>query len=87
LLDNRKYEVEYTDGTTEVLVANTITGNLLAQIDDQGKRHLMIDEIEDQRQTAGAVPKERLELALGTEEGEKYKRPEVYVRGKEGSGD
>ena len=29
LLDNRKYEVEYTDGTIEVLAANTITGNQL----------------------------------------------------------
>ena len=57
LLDSRKYEVEYTDGTTEILAANTIAENLLAQVDDQGQRHLMIDEIEDHRKTADAVPK------------------------------
>ena len=49
LLDNRKYEVEYTDGTTEVLAANTIAENTLAQADDQGQRRLTIDEIEDHR--------------------------------------
>ena len=57
LLDSRQYEVEYTDGTTEVLAANIIAENLLAQVDDQGDRHLMIDEIEDHRKNSDAVPK------------------------------
>ena len=47
LLGSRRYEVEYLDGTTEVLTDNIIAENLLAQVDDQGHRHLMIDEIED----------------------------------------
>ena len=34
LLDSRKYKAEYTDGTTEVFVANTIAENLLTQVDD-----------------------------------------------------
>jgi hypothetical protein len=37
LLDSRKYEVEYTDGTAEVLAAKIIAKNLLAQVDDQGQ--------------------------------------------------
>ena len=47
LIDRRRYEVEYLDGTTEVLTANIIMENFLAQDDDQGHFHLMIDEIED----------------------------------------
>ena len=38
ILDARKYEVEYLDGTTEILAANTIAENMLAQVDDQGHR-------------------------------------------------
>ena len=53
LLEIRRYEVEYLDGTTEVLTANIIAENLLAQVDDQGHRHLMIDEIEDHRKNSG----------------------------------
>ena len=37
LLDSRKYEDEYTDGATEVLAANIIPENLLAQ-DYRGRR-------------------------------------------------
>ena len=47
LLDSRQYKLEYLDGTTEVLTANIIAENLLAQVDDQGHRQLMIDEIEE----------------------------------------
>ena len=59
LLDSRQYEVEYTNGTTEILAANIIAENLLAQVDDQGHRHLMIDEIEDHRKDQDAVSKEQ----------------------------
>ena len=37
LLDNRKYEVEYINGTTEVFAANIIAESLLSQADDKGK--------------------------------------------------
>ena len=47
------------DGTTEVLTVNIIAENLLAQVDDQGHRHLMIDEIEDHRKNSDAIPKEK----------------------------
>ena len=39
MLDSWRYEVEYLDGTTEVLTANIIAENLIAQVDDQGHRH------------------------------------------------
>ena len=43
LLDSWRYELEYLDGTTEVLTANIIAENLLAQVDDQGHCHLIIN--------------------------------------------
>ena len=45
ILDSRQYEIEYADGNTAVLTANIIAENLMAQVDDHGNRHLMIDEI------------------------------------------
>ena len=49
ILDARKYEVEYLDGMTEVLAANAIAENMLAQVDDHGHRQLLIDEIVNHR--------------------------------------
>ena len=90
LLDSRQYEIEYLDGTTEVLAANIIAENLLAQVDDQGHQHLMIEEIEDHRNNSDAVPKEKGTII--TPSGlERKKRTtkgwEFSVRWKEGSGD
>ena len=51
--------MEYTNRTTQVLGANIVPENLLAQVDDQGQRHLMIDKIEDHQKIADAVPKEK----------------------------
>ena len=59
LLDSRQYEIEYLDVTTEVLTANIIAENLLAQVDNQGHRHLMIDKIEDHQKNSDAVQKEK----------------------------
>ena len=49
LLDSREFEVEYIDDTTEILSANIIAENILAQVDDQGQMQLLIDEIIDHR--------------------------------------
>ena len=45
LLDHRKYEVEFLYGKTEIMTANIIAENLLAQVDDDRHQHLLIDEI------------------------------------------
>ena len=47
ILDSRQYEVEYADVNTEIMAANIISENLMAQVDDHDNRHLLIDEIED----------------------------------------
>ena len=49
LLDSRQFEVEYIDGTIEILSANIIAENILSQVDDEGQRQLLLDEIVDHR--------------------------------------
>lgn len=57
LLDSRKYEVEYPDGGVEILTANLLAENILAQVDEDGSRHLLIDEIIDHKREPYAVSK------------------------------
>ena len=90
LLDHRQYEVEFLDGRTEVLTANIIAENLLAQVDDEGHCHLMIDEIEDHRILNDAIPKSQgtYRTPSGIDKKKRTTRGwEIYVRWKDGSGD
>ena len=57
LVDTRAYEIEFIDGTTETLIANIITENLLAQVDEEGHRQLLLDDIIDYRRNNDAVHK------------------------------
>ena len=57
LLDSRKYEVEYADGNVEELTANIIAENLIAQVDNEGHRQMMLEEVIDHRTTQEAIPK------------------------------
>ena len=36
LLDTREFEVEYKDGTIEIMPANIIAENIRSQVDEQG---------------------------------------------------
>ena len=55
LTDTRAYEIEFIDGTTEVITANIIAENLLAQVDEEGHRQMMLDEIIDYRKLPSAM--------------------------------
>ena len=55
MTDTRQYEVEYIDGSVETLTANTIAENLLAQVDEEGHRQLLLSEIIDHRTTDESV--------------------------------
>ena len=57
ILDTRLYEVEFIDGTIEAITANVIAENLLAQVDSEGHRQMMLDEIIDHRSDGNAVQK------------------------------
>lgn len=45
LLDSRRYEVEYEDGTMETLSANLLAENILEQVNKHGYKHRMMEEI------------------------------------------
>ena len=49
------YEVEYADGYKTSMAANTIAENLFAQVDEEGQRHVLFDEIIDHRVNQDAV--------------------------------
>ena len=49
ILDTRIYEVEFQDGHRASLAANAIAENLFAQIDGEGNRHVLFEEIMDHR--------------------------------------
>ena len=44
---------------TEILSANIIAKNLLAQVDDEGHRQLLLDEIVDHHTNQYAIPWEQ----------------------------
>ena len=49
ILDIHVYEVEYQDGHKASMTANEIAQNLFAQVDHEGNRHGLFDEIVDHR--------------------------------------
>ena len=55
LLDSRVFEVEYEDGTIEPMLANVIAENILSQVDDEGHKQIMMDEIIDHRRNESAI--------------------------------
>ena len=58
LLDTRSYKVDFSDVRTEVLTANNIAENLLAQVYEEGHRQMLLDEIIYHRQDVNAIGKE-----------------------------
>ena len=55
MLDIRVYEVEYADGYITSLSANTISENMMAQVDEEGNRFQLLAEIIDHKSDATAV--------------------------------
>ena len=58
LLDTREYEVEFLDGHRESLSANVIAQHMFSQVDEEGHRHLLLDDITDFRKDDTAIDKE-----------------------------
>ena len=90
ILDSREYEVEFLNGELEVFTANTIAENLLAQVDEEGHRQLLLDEIIDHRSLKDAIPAS--EGTYKTKHGAVRKKRttrgwEICVRWKDGSSD
>ena len=56
LFDTREYDVEFTDGSVEKYSANIIAENMYAQVDDEGREHLIMKEIVDHKKDQSAIP-------------------------------
>ena len=59
LLDSRRYDVEYDDGTIETLSANLLAESILEQVDEHGYKHRMMEEIGGHRKLEGALEKHK----------------------------
>ena len=66
ILDSRMYEVEYHDGTKASLAANYIAENLFAQVDQEGNRHVLLDELIDDRENGRKVKLQDVFIMTGT---------------------
>ena len=66
ILDSCMYEVEYQDGTRASLVANYIAENLFTQTDQEGNRHILLDEIIDYRVNGHEVKLQDAFITTGT---------------------
>jgi hypothetical protein len=88
ILDTRMYEVEFQDGHKTSLAANAIAENLFAQIDDEGNRHVLFQEITDHRTNGKQVLQQ--DAFITTRSGTRRRREttmgwEVLVRWKDDS--
>jgi Reverse transcriptase (RNA-dependent DNA polymerase) len=72
ILDTRVYEVEFPDGHKAALAANAIAENLFAQVDSDGNRHVLFDEIVSYR-TNGKEVKQQ-DAFIITSQGTKRRR-------------
>ena len=88
ILDTRMYQVEYSDGHKASLAANAIAENMFAQVDNEGNRHVLFEEIADHR-TDGTEVKQQ-DAFVTTRTGTKRRKEttkgyEILVQWKDGS--
>jgi hypothetical protein len=88
ILDTHMYEVEFQDGHRASMAANAIAENLFSQIDDEGNRHVLFDEIADHRTNGKQIT--RQDAFVTTRTGTKRRREttigwDLLVRWKDGS--
>ena len=55
ITDTRLYKVEFVNGAIETIPANVIAENLLSQVDQEGHRQLLLDEIISHRRLESAI--------------------------------
>ena len=58
MTDTRVYDVQFLNGSIEEIPVNVIAENLLSQVDEEGHRHIHLNEIIDHRRNEEAIPKE-----------------------------
>jgi hypothetical protein len=80
LLDTRKYAVEFRDGRVESVSANLIAQNLYSQLDDKGKRHILLTGIVDHRRDERAIDKRDAVVIMKKRDDVKRHRGGNYLR-------
>ena len=58
ILNTRIYDVMFPDGSIQQYSANVIAENLFSQVDEEGYRYMLLDEIVDYRKDDDAVHKD-----------------------------
>ena len=66
ILDSHMYKVEYQDGTKASLAANYIAETLFVQVDQEGNRHVLLDELIDYRVNSCEVKLQDAFITTGT---------------------
>ena len=56
LFDTREYEIKFTDRMIEKYQANIIAENMYAQVNEEGRKYLVLEEIIDHKKDNTAVP-------------------------------
>ena len=88
VLDTRMFEVEFSDGTTAALAANAISENLFAQVDAEGRRHIVMEAIIGHRRTGEEV--KQADAFVTSKSGQHRRKPttkgwEFLIRWKDGN--
>ena len=83
ILDSRMYEIEFPDGLRQSVAANVSAENLVFQVNQEGKRHRLLDMIVDVRKTKEALNEE--DAFLISRNGIKRQRPttqgwEIFIQ-------
>jgi hypothetical protein len=55
LLDTRDYEIEFPDGSIDVLTANAIAESLYSQVNEEGRSYLILSKIMDHHKDGNAI--------------------------------
>jgi hypothetical protein len=55
MLDTSEYVIEYEDGTSDRMFANTIAKNIYTQVDEEGKHLTLLKEITDHKKSNDAI--------------------------------
>jgi hypothetical protein len=55
ILDTREYEVEFPDGSIDVLTENSIAECLYSQVNKEGRNYLILSKIMDHRKEGNAI--------------------------------
>ena len=87
ILDTRLFEVEFLDGHTASMSANAIAEHMFAQVDQQGHRLILLDEILDHRFSDEAVKESEAFFEVNGREHRKRttKGTEMLIRFRDGS--